>query len=110
MVNRVMAVVACMAAVVLATGTLTAATPTEAGPVSLWNFDGTAKDAAGATADHLTPRGAARLRFVTPAELPGTSGKAVALGVKRGDAKHMTAAVSKDIRLGAAYTIEAWTA
>ena len=107
MVNRAMMTAACLAAVGLGAGTLAAASPGQAGPISLWNFDGTAKDAAGAAADHLTPRGGS-LRFVTPAELPGTSGKAVALGVKRGDAKHLTAAVSKDVRLGAAYTIEAW--
>jgi len=108
MANRAAVVTACLAATGLVAGMLAAATPDRAGPVAQWAFDGTARDAAGATADHLTPRGAARLRFVTPAELPGTVGKAVALGVKRGDAKHMTAAVSKDVRLGAAYTIEAW--
>ncbi len=79
------------------------------GLVSFWDFDGSPKDQAGAAADHLTPRGRrARLRFVTAAELPGTSGKAVALGVKPGDAQYLTAPVSKDVRLGAAYTIEAW--
>ncbi len=107
MAGRTTLTVVCIA-VALAAATLRAATPGGEGAVSRWSFDGTAKDTAGATADHLTPRGASRVRYVTAAEVPGTSGKAGALGVKGGDATHLTAGVSKDVRLGPAYTIEAW--
>ena len=80
----------------------------ETGPVARWDFDGATSDSCGATADNLAPRGAAAARYVTGAELPGTSGKAVALGVKRGDAEYLAAPVSKDVKLASAYTIEAW--
>jgi len=40
--------------------------------------------------------------------VPGTEGRAVALGVCAGDAACLTAPNSADIRLGASYTIEAW--
>ena len=106
----------------LATAVVLSASPTRAadapvdaaagkGLVSFWSFDGSLKDAAGSVADDLSRRGGggkARVRFVTAGELPGTSGKAVAIGVKTSDAEYLTAAVSRDVKLPSAYTIEAW--
>jgi len=77
------------------------------GPVSTWDFNGALADNCGKSKDTLAPRGG-KLRFVTAKELPGTNGKAVAIGVNRSDAKSLTLAASEDIKLGAGYTIEAW--
>jgi len=75
--------------------------------VSFWDFNGSLKDARGTHKDNLTARGGAG-RFVTAADVPGVSGKAMALGVKSGDAGFLWAPNSSDVRLGASYTIEAW--
>ena len=77
------------------------------GLVSFWDFDGSLKDVRGASRDNLTARGAAG-RFVTASEVPGVVGKALALGVKPGDAGFATAVTSSDVKLPASYTIEAW--
>ncbi len=79
----------------------------EQGPVSTWNFNAGVADTCGKSKDTLTARGG-KLRFVTAKELPGTTGKAVAIGVRRGDARSLTLAASDDVKLGASYTIEAW--
>jgi len=84
------------------------------GPRCSWDFDGSLADkaAAGQSQDGLTARDAAGRpaapRFVTAAELPGTSGKALALGVQATDAAYLAAPASADTRLGPSYTIEAW--
>ncbi|MHC4505184.1 MAG: hypothetical protein ACYTFI_17920, partial [Planctomycetota bacterium] len=82
------------------------------GPVSFWTFDGSLKDAAGDSRDDLAGRGAGggtcAARFVNATELPGTVGKAAALGVRQGDALFLAAPSSPDVRLPASYTIEAW--
>ncbi len=87
------------------------------GPVSYWDFDGSLKDAAGDVKDDLTARnqqrGESKARFVTATDIPGVSGRAVALGVESPvaqypDAQYLTAAISDDVRLGPSYTIEAW--
>jgi hypothetical protein len=77
------------------------------GCVSSWNFDGALKDARGASKDNLSASGGAE-RFVTAAQIPGVSGKALALGVKPGDTGCVSAVTSADVKLGASYTIEAW--
>ena len=77
------------------------------GPVSTWDFNGGLADACGKSKDTLAPR-AGKLRFVSAKELPGVNGKAVAIGVTRGDAKSLALAKSDDVKLGASYTIEAW--
>ena len=76
-------------------------------PVCHWEFDGTLEDQAGQSADKLSARDGTA-RFVDASELPGVSGKAVALGVQAGDAQYLVAPVSDDIHLGSSYTIEAW--
>ena len=76
--------------------------------VSSWNFDGSLKDSCGDSKDNLTVSGQAVGRFVTAAEVPGVSGKALAIGVKPGDAGCVSAVTSSDVKLGANYTIEAW--
>jgi len=102
-----------IAGVVMALSTATVAQeipPRPEGPVCSWNFDGAPLvDTAGGSKDALVaPNGAAAGRFVDAATAPGTEGKAVALGVRAGDAACLTAPNSADIRLGASYTIEAW--
>ena len=77
------------------------------GPVCAWDFDGSLDDHAGRVSDVLAPR-EGQLRFVDTKEVPGTSGKAVALGVRPGDAQYLAAPPSDDTRLGPNYTIEAW--
>jgi hypothetical protein len=83
------------------------AAPSDA-PVCRWTFDGQLVDSAGSVRDTLTVQGVARARFVGEDVAPGVVGKAVALNVETGDASHLVAANSTDIRLGASYTIEAW--
>jgi len=78
------------------------------GPVCHWTFDGALSDSAGGAQDALTVQGAAAARFVGEDVAPGVSGKAVALNIEAGDASHLAAANSTDVRLGASYTIEAW--
>jgi len=77
------------------------------GPVSTWDFNAGVADTCGKSKDTLAAR-RGKLRFVTAKELPGTSGKAIAVGVRRGDAQSLTLAGSDDVKLGASYTIEAW--
>ena len=76
-------------------------------PVSSWDFDGTLTDSAGAIRESFQPQGGA-VRFVSAAELPGTAGQALALGVAPGDAAYFTVPASADTRLDGTYTIEAW--
>jgi hypothetical protein len=80
--------------------------------VEYWSFDGSLSDKAGETEDNLTARGdggiSATARFVTPAQLSGASGQAVALGAGPGDAEYLTAPISQDLRLDSTYTIEMW--
>ena len=77
------------------------------GPVSSWDFNGALSDTCGKSKDKLAPRGG-KARFVSVADLPGVDGKAVAIGVVRRDAKHLTLPISTDMKLGASYTIESW--
>ncbi len=77
-------------------------------PVCHWDSDGRFDDDAGTVQDTLTVQGAASARFVDETVVPGVRGKAVALNVEPGDASHLVAANSADIRLGSSYTIEAW--
>jgi len=94
--------------VVVVTSTLTGAEQ-DVSPVSSWTFDGALTDAEGQAKDHLTVSGKKTSpRFVSPAELPGVKGKAIALGVKAHDALYLTAPASADVKLGPSYTIEAW--
>ncbi|RIK78383.1 MAG: hypothetical protein DCC68_15310 [Planctomycetota bacterium] len=79
------------------------------GLVSYWNFDGTTQDRAadfvnnsGSVADNLAPRGGTA-RYVA-----GRVGQALAVGVQGGDATDLAAPASDDVRLPAAYAIEAW--
>ena len=76
--------------------------------ISHWDFDGSLKDACGPSKDNLSVSGRAAGRFVTAAEVPGVSGKALALGVKPGDAGCVSARTSVDVKLGASYTISTW--
>jgi len=86
--------------------------PSNIGLVAYWSFDGSLNDRAGETKDNLTARGdggiSAKARFLTPAQLPGASGRAVALGVESGDAQYLTAPISQDLELDSTYTIEMW--
>ena len=86
-------------AVILAASLAGAATP-----ASRWELDGSLLDTAGAK-DILTPHGGT-LRYVSP--VPGSPGKALALGVEPGDVALLTAPASADHRLGPTYTLEAW--
>ena len=70
------------------------------GPTCRWTFDGAHPGA--------TAHGAKAARYVTAGDVAGTEGKALALGVQRGDAAFLTAPVSPAIRLGPVYTLEAW--
>ncbi len=92
-----LAVWGCLFAVLPAAG---ASSPAR-GPVACWTFD------EGVPAS-LSVRGAGAARFVTAAEVPGVVGRALAMGVRVGDAHYLTAPISADIRLGPNYTIEAW--
>jgi len=85
------------------------AEPDEA-DISFWDFDGSLADACGKSKDNLTARGgrAAAGRFVDASQVPGVVGKAIALGVKGGDAAYLTAPISPDVKLGPSYTISAW--
>ncbi|HUT31976.1 MAG TPA: LamG-like jellyroll fold domain-containing protein [Planctomycetota bacterium] len=74
---------------------------------SRWSFDGTLADGAGAVRDDLRVQGSTP-RYVAQLEVPGTSGKAVALGVRAGDAAYLTVPISEDVKLGPSYSIEAW--
>jgi len=76
-------------------------------PVSHWDFDGNLNDSEGRVKDGLSAM-QGTVRYVTSKELPGVEGKAVALGVEKGDARYLRADPSTDVQLGAAYTIEAW--
>jgi len=83
------------------------------GRVAAWHFEDSCQDRAGGeTPDALTPRDgegrATEARFVSASQVPGVSGKAVALGVRGGDAAYLTAPISADVKLGPSYTIEAW--
>ncbi|NQT52369.1 hypothetical protein HQ576_09980, partial [bacterium] len=83
------------------------------GPVCRWDFDGSLADrGSGRSRDGLVARDAhgrpARARFVSAATLPGTVGRALALGVEPDDAAYLTAPDSPPIRLGHSYTIAAW--
>ena len=76
-------------------------------PVSCWDFNGNLGDSSGLAEDNLSAlHGSAR--YVTEKELPGAEDRAIALGVKEGDARSLTAVNSADTRLGADYSIEAW--
>ena len=66
------------------------------GLVSRWGFDGSVPEGA-------TVHGTAR--FVSGSDVPGAKGKALALGVRKGDASHLTMPAPA---LGATYSIEAW--
>ena len=77
------------------------------GLVCYWDFDGTLEDRAGSVPDTLTPH-AGHPRFVDAAEVPGTTGKALALGVRPGDVQYLVAAASEDVQLGPSYTLETW--
>ena len=83
-----------------------------AGLVARWSFDGNTQDRAGGAADLLTPRNTrgakAAGRFVTAGGIPGVIGRALAIGVRAGDAEYLAAPVSTDVKLGPSYTIEAW--
>ena len=94
-------------AFVLAASSVAAGADSDEGLVSFWDFDGSLNDTRGASKDNLTARGAAG-RFVTASEVPGVSGKALALGVKSGDASFAAAVTSTDVKLPSSYTIEAW--
>jgi len=76
-------------------------------PVAFWDFDGSLEDAAGRASDTLSPR-EGRARFVEASEVPGVSGRAIALGVLPDDAQYLVAPASDDVNLGPSYTIEAW--
>jgi len=82
------------------------------GLVSHWDFNASLKDRGGNVRDDLIARDGKGAqvapRFVTAAELPGTLGGAIALGVGPGDAEYLSAGVSDDVRLGPSYTIAAW--
>jgi hypothetical protein len=81
------------------------------GLVASWSFDGTLRARSGGV-DELIARGVRgeprSARFVSAEELPGVSGRAVALGVEEGDAQWLTAPLSEALRLSPEYTIEAW--
>jgi hypothetical protein len=77
------------------------------GAVCLWTFDNSLQDHSGQIHDALTAC-EGQARFVDGSEVPGTVGKAVALGVRPGDAEFLTAPPSADLELGPNYTIEAW--
>ncbi len=81
--------------------------PSEPGLVAFWDFDGCLEDQAGAARDAFSAQGG-QARFVGAEEVPGVTGRALALGVQPGDAGYCVAPVSDDLRLGPAYTIEAW--
>lgn len=83
------------------------ATALQAAPVSSWNFNGSLNDISGPNKDNLSANGGAA-RYVTAKEVPGVEGKAIAIGVKRGDAGLLIAPSSSDVKLGPEYTIEAW--
>lgn len=68
-------------------------------PAVSWTFEGTTPG--------LQPLGGPP-RFVDGSEIPGTDGKAVALGVSPAAAVYLTAPMTETPRLGASYTIEAW--
>lgn len=78
-----------------------------AGLVCRWDFDGSLVDPAGQTRDAFAPR-EGRVRFVDATEVPGVSGRALAVGVRTDDVQYLVAAPSDDIRLGANYTLETW--
>jgi len=94
-------------AILLVLGVGQAGAPAERCLVLRWAFDGSLADADGASRDDLKPQGGAQ-RFVSASQVPGASGKAVALGVQKGDAAYLTAPISEDVKLGPSYTIEAW--
>ena len=73
--------------VLVATGASIGATPPTANEVAVchWDFDGALEDRVGQSADKLSAR-EGTARFVDASDLPGVSGKAVALGVQAGDA------------------------
>jgi hypothetical protein len=79
------------------------------GPVCVWTFEDSLRDDAGLGRDQLSARDAAGAivlpRFVTADDLPGTRGKAVALGVQDGDAAFLSACTSPDVRLGPSYSV-----
>ena len=81
------------------------------GLVASWSFDGTLRARSGGV-DELIARGVRgeprSARFVSAEELPGVSGRAVALGVEEGDAQWLTAPLSEALRLSPEYTIETW--
>ncbi len=81
--------------------------PRDEGLVAFWRFDGTVNERAGAVEDNLTGRDGVA-RFVTSAQLPATSGGAIALGVDSTDVQYLTAPMSADVKLGGDYTIEMW--
>ena len=99
--------VAC--ALVLATGlgrAEPAARPNE-GPVARWEFDGRLTDNSSSGGSDWRPAGG-RVRYVSPEQVGGVRGQALALGVEPGDVQLLTTEPSADLRLGASYTIEAW--
>ena len=87
-----------------------AAPESDDAPISFWTFDDSLTDSRGKSEDNLATRGGQQsgLRFVSAGELPGTVGKAMALGVEPRDVQYLCAPTSADVKLGASYTIEAW--
>jgi len=82
--------------------------PTGEGLVGFWAFDGSIADGAGEADDLKAQGGRGTLRFVGASQVPGTVGKALALGVRAGDVGYLAAPLSADVKLGLPYTIEAW--
>jgi len=105
--RRLMMVLAGWAALAVIAPVRAEGPSTADGPVCLWHFDGKLDDLAGKTGDTLAAR-QGQTRFVDASQLPGVSGKAVALGVERGDAEYLVASFSKEVAPGPNYTIEAW--
>jgi len=98
-------------ALILSAGLACADAP-PADKACFWDFNGSLRDCSGGADDLLVPRDGrgrqATVRFVLACDVPGTSGKAAALGVQPSDAQYLIAPTSKDVRLGPSYTIEAW--
>ena len=80
--------------------------------VAAWSFDGSLASSVGQRDTRLTARdgrgGPSGLRFVEAADVPGTLGGALALGVEAGDAEYLSGPNSAWMQLGPTYSIEAW--
>ena len=127
--TRTSLAIICLAAAACGGASLSAevqAGPEVAGLVARWDFDGTLADrahglagsasqaadelivAAGTAAAGKGGAGQAAVRYVSADQVPGVHGRAIALGVQAGDAGLLVAQPSPDLRLTAAYTVEAW--